>query len=119
VTSLKRRVKAYYKGVEGSRDLGIEGDSGRGGEGRIMSKAAIKTFKDLVVWRKSFELSIEIYRVSSDFPKHEFYGLASELRRTSGSIPYDIAEVYKRWSTVEYIRFLRILPVQQSSWKHR
>jgi four helix bundle protein len=73
-----------------------------------MSKAPVRTFKDLVVWQKAFDLSVEIYRLSSELPKHEFYGLASELRKTSRSIPYNIAEGYKRWSTVEYIRFLRI-----------
>ena len=51
---------------------------------------------------------MEIYRLSNEFPKHEFYGLASELRKTSRSIPYNIAEGYKSWSTVEYVRFLRI-----------
>jgi four helix bundle protein len=73
-----------------------------------MSSTSIKTFKDLVVWQKAFNLSVEIYRLSSEFPKHELYGLASELRKTSRSIPCNIAEGYKRWSKVDYIRFLRI-----------
>ena len=73
-----------------------------------MGGAGIKTFKDLIVWQKAFELSIEIYRFSSEFPKPELYGLASELRKTSRSIVYNIAEGYKRWSTVDDIRFLRI-----------
>jgi four helix bundle protein len=73
-----------------------------------MSTGSIKTFKDLIVWQKAFDLSVEIYRVSNDFPKYELYGLSSELRKTSRSIAYNIAEGYKRWSTVEYIRFLRI-----------
>ena len=73
-----------------------------------MGGAGIKTFKDLIVWQKAFDLSVEIYRLSSEFPKHELYGLSSELRKTSRSIAYNIAEGYKRWSTVEYVRFLRI-----------
>ncbi len=73
-----------------------------------MSKTGIETFKDLMVWQKAVGLSVEIYRVSGEFPKHELYGLASELRKTSRSIACNIAEGYKRWSTAEYIRFLRI-----------
>ncbi|MBN1566983.1 MAG: four helix bundle protein [Acidobacteria bacterium] len=75
---------------------------------RNVSGCAVKTFKDLIVWQKAFDLSVGIYRVSCEFPKHELYGLTSELRKTSRSIAYNIAEGYKRWSTVEYIRFLRI-----------
>ena len=73
-----------------------------------MGNTLIKTFKDLIVWQKAFGLSVEIYCLSSEFPRHELFGLASELRKTSRSIAYNIAEGYKRWSTVEYIRFLRI-----------
>jgi four helix bundle protein len=73
-----------------------------------MDRVLIRTFKDLVVWQKAFDLSVEIYRLSREFPKHELYGLASELRKTSRSIIYNIAEGHRRGSTVEYIRFLRI-----------
>jgi four helix bundle protein len=73
-----------------------------------MSTTSIKIFKDLVVWQKASELLVEIYLHSGEFPQLEVNGLASELRKTSGSIPYNIAGGYKRWSTVEYVRFLRI-----------
>jgi four helix bundle protein len=73
-----------------------------------MKDNCIKTFKDLIVWRKAFDLTVEIYRQSSEFPKHELYGLASELRKTSRSVVYNIAEGHKRGGTAEYIRFLRI-----------
>jgi four helix bundle protein len=73
-----------------------------------MSKDPIRTYKDSIVWQKAFDLSVEVYRFSSEFPKHELYGLSSELRKTSRSIPYNIAEGYKRGGTVEYVRFLRI-----------
>ena len=73
-----------------------------------MNKVAIRTFKDLVVWQKALELSVGIYRLTSIFPAHELYGLSSELRKTSRSIVYNIAEGHRRGSTVEYIRFLRI-----------
>jgi four helix bundle protein len=69
---------------------------------------AIKTFKDLIVWRKAFDLVVEIYRLTCEFPRHELYGLSSELRKTSRSILYNIAEGHKRKNTREYIHFLRI-----------
>ena len=73
-----------------------------------MNDTCVRTFKDLKVWQKALDLSVEIYRFSGEFPKHELYGLSSELRKTSRSIVYNIAEGHKRGSTVEYIRFLRI-----------
>ena len=53
-----------------------------------MNGTAIKTFKDLIVWRKAFDLVVEVYRLTGEFPKHELYGLSSELRKTSRSILY-------------------------------
>ena len=73
-----------------------------------MGGVGIKTFKDLIVWQKALDLTVEIYRLSCEFPRHELFSLSSELRKTSRSIAYNIAEGYKRWSTAEYIRFLRI-----------
>jgi four helix bundle protein len=73
-----------------------------------MNGAAIKTFKDLIVWQKAVDLVVEVYRLSGEFPKHELYGLSSELRKTSRSILYNIAEGHKRKNTREYIHFLRI-----------
>jgi four helix bundle protein len=73
-----------------------------------MNGMVIKTFKDLIVWRKAFDLVVEVYRLSGEFPKHELCGLSSELRKTSRSIVCNIAEGHKRWSTREYIHFLRI-----------
>ena len=45
---------------------------------------AIRTFKDLIVWQKAFDLAVEIYRLSGEFPKHELYGLSSELAKPQG-----------------------------------
>ena len=73
-----------------------------------MNVKPIRTFKDLIVWRKAFDLVVEVYRLSGEFPKHELYGLSSELRKTARSIVCNIAEGHKRWSTREYIHFLRI-----------
>lgn len=72
------------------------------------STTRIRTFRDLLVWRKAFQLCIDVYRVTEAFPRHERYGLAADLRKTSRSIPYNIAEGHRRTSTLEYVRFLDI-----------
>ncbi|MFA6494860.1 MAG: four helix bundle protein [Candidatus Paceibacterota bacterium] len=69
---------------------------------------SLKSFKDLLVWQKSIALSKEIYRITEHFPKSEIYGLSSQMRRASVSIPSNIAEGYKRKNTAEYLQFLSI-----------
>ena len=68
----------------------------------------IKTFRDLIVWQKFVDLVTQIYQASGNFPKSEFYGLISQLRRSAVSIPSNIAEGYGRRSTGNYVRFLQI-----------
>ncbi len=68
----------------------------------------IKTFRDLIFWQKSMDLVTQIYRASGNFPKVEFYGLISQMRRSAVSIPSNIAEGYGRRSTGDYIRHLQI-----------
>jgi four helix bundle protein len=74
----------------------------------VPTTAPIRTFKDLLVWQKAMQLSVEVYRLTKEYPIHESYGLAAETRKTSRSIPYNIAEGHKRGSTAEFIRFLGI-----------
>jgi four helix bundle protein len=54
------------------------------------------------------ELVVETYRLSSRFPKEEQYGLTSQLRRASVSVPSNIAEGYGRASRKEYLQFLYV-----------
>ena len=68
----------------------------------------IKNYKELKVWQKSYQLCLEVYRVTKGFPKEELYGLTSQMRRAAMSIPCNIAEGYGRKTTPEYIRFLYI-----------
>jgi len=65
-------------------------------------------FKELIVWQKSINLVTEIYRVTEKFPSNEIYGLTSQLRRASVSIPSNIAEGNSRRSKADYLQFLRI-----------
>jgi len=68
----------------------------------------LKNYKELKVWKKSYELCLEIYRVTAKFPKEEKYGLTSQIRRSVVSIPSNIAEGYGRKTTKDYIRMLYI-----------
>ena len=77
----------------------------------------IRTFKDLLVWQKAMDLSVEVYRLTRHYPSHERYDLTAETRKTSRSVPYNIAEGHKRGSTAEYICFLASLLALPASWK--
>ncbi len=65
-------------------------------------------FKELIVWQKSIDLVTKIYKVTEKFPSSEIYGLTSQLRRASVSIPSNIAEGNTRRSKADYVQFLRI-----------
>jgi len=68
----------------------------------------VKNYRDLIVWQKAMELVTEIYQHTKAFPEEERYGLTSQLRRSSVSLPSNMAEGYGRNSTQDYIRFLKI-----------
>lgn len=68
----------------------------------------VRTYRDLVVWQKAYDLSLAVYRATRDFPKDEVYGLRSQMRRAAISIPSNIAEGYGRRTTAEYTRSLNI-----------
>jgi four helix bundle protein len=68
----------------------------------------VKSHKDLKVWKESMELVILIYAATKEFPKDELYGLTSQIKRASISIPSNIAEGAGRKGAKEFIRFLYI-----------
>jgi four helix bundle protein len=68
----------------------------------------ITSHKDLKVWQESMTLVTQIYKISEDFPKHEIYGLSSQIRRAAVSIPSNIAEGAGRKGENEFTRFLYI-----------
>lgn len=68
----------------------------------------MKNFRDMVVWQKSHELTLAVYKVTQAFPKDELYGLVSQLRRSSSSIPCNIAEGCGRRGNGEFHKFLQI-----------
>lgn len=68
----------------------------------------VKDFKDLIVWQKAMELTVEIYALAKRLPKEELYALSSQMRRAAISIPSNIAEGQARNSTKEFVQFLAI-----------
>jgi four helix bundle protein len=68
----------------------------------------LKSYKELKVWQRSYQLCLEIYKITKRFPNEERYGLTSQIRRAAVSVPSNIAEGYGRKTTPEYIRFLYI-----------
>lgn len=66
----------------------------------------IKSYRDLVVWQKSMDLVVTVYNITDKFPKSEIYGLTSQMRRSSVSIPSNIAEGRRRGSKKEFRQFL-------------
>ena len=68
----------------------------------------MKNYRDLLVWQKAMNFVTEIYSHTKSFPEEERYGLTLQLRKSSVSIPSNMAEGYGRNSTQDYLRFLRI-----------
>ena len=66
----------------------------------------IKSFRDLRVWQAGMDLVEEVYRVTQSFPKHETFGLASQIQRAAVSVPSNIAEGHTREHSREYLHHL-------------
>ena len=68
----------------------------------------MRDFRQIRVWEKAHQFTLEVYKVTAQFPKEELYGLTSQLRRASASIAANIAEGFGRGGNVELARFLQI-----------
>ena len=68
----------------------------------------MKSYKELTVYQKAYELSLQVYKTTGKFPTEEKFGLVSQMRRATVSIPCNIAEGYRRRGRKEYIQFLHI-----------
>jgi four helix bundle protein len=68
----------------------------------------MQDFRKLDVWKRSHELTLTLYKLSSSFPPSETYGLTSQLRRAASSVPANIAEGCGRNSPLDFARFLDV-----------
>ena len=68
----------------------------------------MKDFQRLKVWSKAHELTLLLYKETKTFPKEELFGLTSQIRRASSSIPANLAEGCGRDSDKELARFIQI-----------
>ena len=67
-----------------------------------------KTFQDLIVWQKAHQFVLAIYTVTKKFPPDERFGLISQIRRASVSIPANIAEGFSKKTKPDKARFYNI-----------
>jgi four helix bundle protein len=67
----------------------------------------MKSYKELIVWKKAILLCTSIYQVTNTFPKSEIYSITSQIRRSAVSIPSNIAEGQVRGHN-EFVQFLKI-----------
>ncbi|MCK5545095.1 MAG: four helix bundle protein, partial [Desulfobulbaceae bacterium] len=68
----------------------------------------MRDFRDLKVWEKAHRLTLEVYRITKNFPSDERFGLTVQLRRATASVPTNIAEGCGRHSERELARFMSI-----------
>ncbi len=97
VTLRVPRSSLFLPGILGSRGQGFQGSS-----------EVLKHYKELKEGPQSYQLCLEIYKITKRFPGEERYGLTSQIRRSAVSVPSNIAEGYGRKTTLDYIKFLYI-----------
>src|SRR6266496_3323362 len=72
----------------------------------ITGGAMTYSYRELVAWQKAVDFTVEIYKLTSIFPREEVYGLVSQLRRAAVSVPSNIAEGQGRLTPGEFKQFL-------------
>ncbi len=68
----------------------------------------MRNFRKLEVWKKAHELTLEVYRLTSDFPATERFGLSSQLQPASASIGANLAEGCGRQTDADFRRFVQM-----------
>ncbi len=71
-------------------------------------KTPAKSFTDLAVWQNAHAMVLEIYRLTEGFPVHERFGLTGQLRRAAVSVPANIAEGFRKFSSADKARYVNI-----------
>ena len=73
-----------------------------------MDREPAQRFEDLLTWQKSHALALRVYRLTASFPKHEMFGLTSQMRRAAVSVPSNIAEGFSRTGRPDKARFMNM-----------
>lgn len=73
-----------------------------------MLESSIKSYKDLIVWQKGYELVKLVYKVTAKLPQSEVFGLQSQMRRSAVSIVSNIAEGSSRKTRNDYCHFMHM-----------
>ena len=68
----------------------------------------MRSFRELKVWQKSHSITLDLYKATAEFPKHELYGLTSQIRRSAASVSQNVAEGCGRSTGPDFARFLQI-----------
>ena len=68
----------------------------------------MRNYRDLQVWSKAHHLTLELYRISRQFPREEIYGMTAQIRRAAVSVAANIAEGYGRETTRSFVQFPRV-----------
>jgi len=68
---------------------------------KLKYMSQINSFRDLIVYKKAYELAMEIFKISKEFPKEEKYSLTDQIRRSSRSVTSNIAEA---WARKHYVK---------------
>src|SRR5712691_1724129 len=74
----------------------------------VPGDSAIRSYRDLEVWRVAMDVAVACYRTTAKFPREEIYSLTAQIRRAASSVSANIAEGYGRETTASFIQFLRI-----------
>lgn len=80
--------------------------------------AIIKTFHDLQVWQKSHQLTLNIYKITSLFPKQELFSITNQIRRAAYSVPANIVEGFRRRSLRDSPNFYNIADASLEELKY-
>ena len=73
-----------------------------------MMTPTAKSFEDVDIWKKAHQFVLDVYRLTEEFPKHELFGLTSQLRRAAVSIPANFAEGFRKVTKPDKLRFYGI-----------
>jgi four helix bundle protein len=64
-----------------------------------------QSFRDVLVWQKAHAFALKVYATTEQFPRHELYGLTSQLRRSAGSAPANFVEGFRKRSKADKLRY--------------